>query len=223
VTILAEIAEPMGLIEAWLDAATQQCVRPNPGAMTLATVSPQTGRPSARIVLVKGLDKQHGYVVFYTNYASRKAAEIGAGGWAAGVLHWDALGRQIRFEGPAVRSPAAESDAYFASRPWRSQINAWASRQSESLASPAALETRAREIAARFGTPDPFDDVEPGEPPTVPRPDFWGGYRLWLAAVEFWASGRGRFHERLRFERDLERAANGDYIGRAWRSRRLQP
>jgi len=222
-TILPDIAEPMGLVESWLDVAAQQCVRPNPTAMTLATVSSQTGRPSARVVLVRGLDSQHGYVVFYTNYASRKAAEMDAGGWTAGVLHWDALGRQIRFEGPAVRSPAAESDAYFASRPWRSQINAWASRQSEPLAAAAVLEARAREIAARFATPDPFGDVEPHESPAVPRPEFWGGYRLWLAAVEFWASGRGRFHERLRFERDLERAANGDYVGHAWRSHRLQP
>jgi len=223
VKILPEVAEPMGLVESWLDAAAQQRVRPNPGAMTLATVSPQTGRPSARVVLVRGVDKHAGYVVFYTNYASRKATEIGAGGWTAGVLHWDALGRQIRLEGPAVRSPAAESDAYFASRPWRSQINAWASRQSEPLAAAAALETRARAIAARFATPDPFGDIEPDEPPTVPRPEFWGGYRLWVAAVEFWASGRGRFHERLRFERELERSATGDYVGQAWRSRRLQP
>ena len=212
----------MGLVERWLAEAAEQRVRPNPHAMTLATVS-TAGRPSARIVLVKGLDTKRGYVEFHTNYASRKAAEIGDGGWVAGVLHWDTLGRQIRLEGPALKSPDADSDAYFATRPWRSQINAWASRQSAPLDDPTELEASARAVAARFSAPDPFGATEPAQGLAVPRPSFWGGYRFWLAVVEFWASGRDRFHERLKFERERARVDTGQYSGGGWRCQRLQP
>jgi pyridoxamine 5'-phosphate oxidase len=139
------------------------------------------------------------------------------------VLHWDSLGRQLRLEGPAVRSPDADSDAYFARRPWRSQINAWASRQSAPLDNLADLEATAQEIAARFAAPDPFSDVEPEHELAVPRPSFWGGYRFWLEAVEFWVSGRDRFHERLRFERELERSETSGYMGGPWHAQQLQP
>lgn len=222
VTILPDVEEPLRLIECWLDEAATRREQPNPNAMTLATVA-VSGRPSARVVLIKGLDCEHGYVVFYTNYSSRKAIEIADRRWVAGVVHWDALGRQIRFEGPAVKSPESESDAYFSARPWRSQINAWASHQSKPLDEPSALETRAREVALRFEAPDPFGAKESRAKLAVPRPAFWGGFRLWLGAVEFWASGRDRFHERLRFERNLDPAGNDSFVAGAWRSQRLQP
>jgi pyridoxamine 5'-phosphate oxidase len=222
VTILPDVEEPLRLVECWLDEAATRCEQPNPNAMTLATVA-VSGRPSARVVLIKGLDCEHGYVVFYTNYSSRKAIEIGDGRWVAGVVHWDALGRQIRFEGPAVKSPEPESNAYFSARPWRSQINAWASHQSKPLDEPRALEARAREVASRFDAPDPFGAVEPRAELAIARPAFWGGFRLWLGAVEFWASGRDRFHERLRFERILDPAGTDGFVAGAWRSHRLQP
>jgi pyridoxamine 5'-phosphate oxidase len=222
VTILPDVEEPLRLVECWLDEAATRREQPNPNAMTLATVA-ESGRPSARVVLIKGLDCEHGYVVFYTNYSSRKAIEIGDGRWVAGVVHWDTLGRQMRFEGPAVKAPELESDAYFSARPWRSQINAWASHQSKPLDEPVALETRAREVASRFGAPNPFGAEEPRAELAVPRPAFWGGFRLWLAAVEFWASGRDRFHERLRFERSLDPASNDTFVAGAWRAHRLQP
>jgi pyridoxamine 5'-phosphate oxidase len=125
------------------------------------------------------------------------------------VLYWHELGRQVRFEGPVVRSPAAESDAYFASRPVASQINAWSSEQSRPLESPASLEERAAKVAAR-GSP-------------LPRPESWGGFRLWLDAVELWVEGRDRFHERVRYERTLDaKDAHAFAVGR-WSWQRLQP
>jgi pyridoxamine 5'-phosphate oxidase len=190
--------------------------------MTLATVG-SDGRPSARVVLVKGLERRLGYAEFYTNYGSRKANELGEHAWAAGVMHWDRLGRQLRFEGPVVRAPSTDSDRYFASRPWRSRINACASRQSRVLDDDAQLEAAARRIAADHGAPDPFGDAEPAAPIEIPRPAFWGGYRFWFAAVEVWASGRDRFHERMRFERTLQPVDAFSFTPGDWDHVRLQP
>lgn len=220
--MIPELDDPMTLVGQWLDEAVDRARQPHPNAMTLATAGPGA-RPSARVVLIKGLERRRGYAEFFTNYGSRKAAELDANGWAAGVIHWDALGRQLRFEGPVVRSPDADSDAYFASRPWRSRINAWASRQSAPLGDAAELEREARRIAQRFGAPDPFGTAEPAGSVAIPRPAFWGGYRLWFAAVEAWASGRDRFHERVRFERRLRAEDAFGFDGGAWTRVRLQP
>ena len=222
-TTIPDLDDPMILVGRWLDEAAAAATQPNPSAMTLATVGAE-GRASARVVLVRGLDRRRGYAEFYTNYGSRKAGDLAANAWSAGVMHWDALGRQLRFEGPVVKSPAADSDAYFSQRPWRSQINAWASRQSQTITDPAGLENRARELASRFGTPDPFGDVDAlDEGASVPRPDFWGGYRFWFAAVEIWLSGRSRFHERVRYERSLEAIDTHSFGGGDWDHCRLQP
>jgi len=200
--------EPLGLVARWLDEAVALGLR-NPHALAVATVA-ASGRPSLRFVLLKQLDVDAGYVVFYTNYGSRKAGEMASNERVAAAMYWEALGRQLRFEGRVVRSPAAESDAYFASRPRGSQLNAWASAQSRPCAS-GELERRLDDVNRRFeGTT------------TVPRPPFWGGYRLWLTAVELWCEGRDRFHERARFEREL--AASGDaFEAGDWTSLRLQP
>jgi len=220
--MIPDIAEPMSLVKQWLDEALVARDRPNANSMTLATVG-RSGRPSARIVLLKALDVEQGFAVFFTNYRSRKAMEIGENPWAAAVMHWDRMGRQLRLEGPIVRSPAEESDAYFATRPWRSQINAWASHQSAPIDDPQRLEQSARQLATEFGLPDPFESAEAQPDATVPRPEFWGGYRLWLGAVEFWVSGRDRFHERARFDRELSSVAPDEYRAGAWRMSHLQP
>ena len=170
--------------------------------MALATVSPE-GRPSLRYVLLKSLSTSQGYAVFYTNYGSRKAAELQANARAAGALYWRDLGRQLRLEGRAERSPESESDAYFASRARLSQLNAWASEQSQPMASPAAMSAQLESRTAEFARRDP-----------IPRPLHWGGYRLQLDAIEFWVEGSDRFHERLRYERSRDDA---------WTSRWLQP
>jgi pyridoxamine 5'-phosphate oxidase len=202
----------------WLGEATQSGRR-NPNAMALATVDGR-GRPSARMVLLKDLSPA-GYAVFYTNYGSRKAGELDATRRAAAILHWDERGRQVRFEGAVVRSPAAESDEYFASRPWRSQLNAWSSEQSRPIEDPADLDRRATAKAREFGVATPGDSPPPGR--TLPRPEFWGGYRLWFDAVELWAEGANRFHERLRYERTLAPQGPYEFRAGAWSWQRLQP
>jgi len=203
--------DPVPTAAEWL-AAAETLGRRNANAIALATTDTM-GRPSVRMVLLKELAPA-GYGVFYTNYGSRKAADLAATQRAAGVLYWHELGRQVRFEGVVVRSPEAESDAYFATRPLRSQLNAWSSEQSRPLDDPALLEHRAAKIAA--------ERAAAGATP-LPRPDFWGGYRFWFDAVELWVEGQDRFHERLRYERRLARRDEHSFTAGRWLRQRLQP
>jgi pyridoxamine 5'-phosphate oxidase len=201
--------DPVRTASQWLGEA-EALGRRNANAMALASVD-ESGRPSARMVLLKELAPL-GYAVFYTNYGSRKGTELIATRRAAGVLYWHELGRQVRFEGPVVRSPEAESDAYFATRPVPSQINAWSSEQSRPLPDPAALEERAAKVAS----------TKPAAG-ALPRPDFWGGFRLWLESIELWVEGRDRFHERVRYERRLEARDAHTFETGSWKWQRLQP
>ena len=201
--------DPVRAAAQWLGEA-EALGRRNANAMALASVD-ASGRPSARMVLLKELAPL-GYAVFYTNYGSRKASELLSTHRAAGVLYWHELGRQVRFEGPVVRSPDAESDAYFASRSRASQINAWSSEQSRPLPEPAALEERAARLA---GTKPPNEALS--------RPDFWGGFRLWLESLELWVEGRDRFHERVRYERRLDARDAYTFETGRWNWQRLQP
>lgn len=215
-------AEPLITVERWLAEATRRALQPNPNAMVLAT-SDEHGRPSARVVLCKQLVPQPGYLVFFTNYLSRKGRQLTAFPRAAVVMHWDYLHRQVRIEGPVVSSPPPESDAYFASRSWGSRLGAWASAQSEPTPSRAALQASLEATARRFGVP------VPGEPAAVadtdvaiPRPPHWGGYRLWAESVELWVEGGARLHDRGLWTRMLTASADGFEPG-PWRSTRLQP
>jgi pyridoxamine 5'-phosphate oxidase len=200
--------DPVHAAAQWLGEA-EALGRRNANAMALASAD-AAGRPSVRMVLLKELAPL-GYAVFYTNYGSRKGAELGATGRAAAVLYWHELGRQVRFEGPVVRSPTAESDRYFATRPRASQINAWSSEQSRPLADVAALEERAARVAASKR------DAQ------LPRPEFWGGFRLWLEAVELWVEGENRFHERVRYERSLDARDASSFEPGRWTWQHLQP
>lgn len=204
----------MPTLAAWLAEAEEARATPNPNAMALATAGNQRGevQPSARIVLCKHIDVQAGYLVFYTNYGSRKGEEIDSCARAAAVLLFDNAGRQARIEGPVVRSPAAESDAYFASRPRGSQLSAWASAQSEPIASRAALIARLEAVEQRFA------DQE-----SIPRPPYWGGYRLWASAVELWQSGDYRMHDRARWIRTVAFDDDGRAHTQPWSVTRLQP
>jgi len=200
--------DPMPLFQEWFDGARKARAQPNPDSMSVATATPD-GRPSVRVVLCKKLIVTPGYVVFFTNYDSRKASELDANPRAAAVLHWDAFGRQVRLEGRVVKSPAEESDEYFSSRALDSRIGAWASLQSKPLDSRKTLLKRVAAEAARFGT-------------HVPRPPHWGGYRLWPEAVELWIDGPFRVHDRARWTRTL--AAQGDgFAPGPWAATRLFP
>jgi pyridoxamine 5'-phosphate oxidase len=178
--------------------------------MVLATAT-REGLPSARVVLCKEISPHPGFLVFYTNYLSRKGRELDANPRAAVVMHWDHLHRQIRVEGRIVKAPDSDSDAYFASRALESRIGAWASKQSEPLPARQALLDAVSAARGRFGGA------------TVPRPPHWGGYRLWADAVELWVEGDSRIHDRARWTRTLTPNANGDFDAGPWQATRLQP
>jgi pyridoxamine 5'-phosphate oxidase len=177
--------DPLAQFERWFDEARDAGLE-EPNGMTLATVD-ATEQPSARTVLLKGVDRRG--LTFFTNFDSRKARELAANPKAALLFWWPPQARQVRFEGTIEAVDDREADAYFASRPRGSQIGAWASAQSSVIADRAVLEAAEAEIAARFA------DAE------VPRPPFWGGYRLMPDCVEFWQGRRDRLHDRLRFTR----------------------
>jgi pyridoxamine 5'-phosphate oxidase len=170
-----------------------------PNAMTLATATKE-GRPSARTVLLKGYDER-GFV-FYTNYEGRKANELQTNPACALLFYWGELERQIRIEGKASRLPIEESDGYFASRPRGSRLGAWASEQSRPVEDRSLLEERVRTLEVQY------------EGREVPRPPFWGGYRVEPDSVEFWQGRENRLHDRLLYRRDA---------GGGWTLERLQP
>ena len=191
-------ADPVTQFLAWFDDARSAQLR-EPNAMTLATATPD-GVPSARIVLLKGVDER-GFV-FYTDYRSRKGSELAANPRAALVFHWMELERQVRVTGEVERVSRAESERYFASRPFGSRVGAWTSHQSQVIAGREDLERRESEVAARFADGD------------VPLPSHWGGYRVLPSDVEFWQGRPSRLHDRLRYVRSGEGG---------WRIERLSP
>lgn len=190
-------ADPVEQFLHWLNAAALGGVR-EPNAMIVATAAAD-GRPSSRIVLLKGVDGR-GFT-FFTNYASRKARDIEANPRVSLTFPWIDLGRQVQVQGEATQTSDAESDAYFASRPRGAQLGAWASQQSRPLDSRKTLEAALAEVATRF------DGSE------VPRPPGWGGFRVSPVEVEFWQGRPNRLHDRLVYRRE----------GTVWRIERRYP
>ena len=192
----ASHADPLRQFDQWLGEAVAAQV-PEPNAMTLATVSGDL-RPSTRIVLIKGYDERG--IVWYTNYDSRKGRELAGNPYAALQFHWVELERVVRIEGVVQKVDAAESDAYFSSRPLDSRIGAWASPQSQVIASRSVLVAGAAKYGAQFL-------LQP------PRPPHWGGFRLVPDRWEFWQGRKSRLHDRLRYRLD----------GGLWVRERLAP
>jgi pyridoxamine 5'-phosphate oxidase len=188
--------DPIAQFRIWIVEAAASSSRPD--AMTLATATAD-GRPSARIVLLRGADER-GFV-FFTNRDSRKAGELSQNPWAALVFHWYELGRQVRVEGRVEEVAREESDAYWQTRPRASRIAASASPQSRPIGDRAELDRLYSGVAAKLGERD------------VPLPSFWGGYRVVPAVVEFWLHHDDRLHDRVRYVRD----------GSGWRRERLAP
>lgn len=175
-------SDPLQQFDTWLNQALSAEV-PEPNAMTLATVA-ASGRPSTRIVLIKGYDARG--IVWYTNYDSRKSQEINANPWAALQFHWVELERVVRIEGRVERVSAEESDAYYQSRPLDSRLGAWASPQSEVISGRSVLVVNAAKAAAQYLL-------------SPPRPAHWGGFRLLPDSWEFWQGRKSRLHDRLRY------------------------
>ena len=198
----ASHADPLRQFERWLGEALAAAL-PEPNAMTLATVG-SDGRPSTRVVLIKGFDERG--IVWYTNYDSRKGRDLAATPFAALQFHWVELERVVRIEGRVERVSAADSDAYFKTRPLDSRIGDWASPQSEVIASRAVLVTNAAKVAARHAL-------------NPPRPPHWGGYRLVPDRWEFWQGRPSRLHDRLCYRPvQAQDAATG-----GWLRERLAP
>lgn len=177
--------DPIERFRTWLDDAVAAGL-PEPTAMAVATAGPD-GVPSNRMVLLKGVDER-GFT-FFTNYDSAKGRELKANPHAALVFHWQPLGRQVRIAGPVRKLAAAESDAYFATRPLGSRLSAWASPQSRVIEDRAQLERKVAELADRWADGD------------VPRPPSWGGYRVRPLTVEFWTHRDDRLHDRILYRR----------------------
>lgn len=194
--------EPFKQFAKWFSEALEVSTD-EPNAMTLATVSAE-GKPSARVVLLKGFDNQ-GFV-FYTNYSSKKGQDLLQNPNAALCFWWYALERQVRIEGIIEKVTKEESEAYFQSRPRGSQIGAMASPQSQVVIDRIALEQKYAELAQQYG------DTEGGQP--IPKPEFWGGYRLRPQMIEFWQGRRSRLHDRIRYVLTENKA---------WRIERVAP
>jgi len=199
-------ADPLPLLDGWLKEAFTD-IR-NAHAMTLATVDPD-GRPSARMVICRGIDTRDGWIVFYTDRESAKGKALEVNPYAALVFNWDAHERQARVEGPVTLAPDSDSDAYWSSRPRDARVAASASDQSRPIESRAAFLAKVEQEARRAG----------GD---IPRPKRWGGYRVWAERVELWVGQPARAHDQALWTRALAPTDAG-FSGGSWRSTRLQP
>lgn len=213
---------PMHLAKSWFDDACSKNNQPNPNAMTLVTVS-KSNHPSARIVLCKSFIADPGYVVFFTNYQSRKSSEITHNSNVSLVFHWDHLGRQIRIEGKAILSSSEESDAYFKTRNLGSQLSAWGSDQSRPIESREKLIEQMKQREDELALNNEINAKEMVNPFKLTRPPHWGGIQIWASKIELWMDGEDRVHDRATWSRELLLTDGNTFTTGKWLGTRLQP
>lgn len=201
------LSDPIAQFQIWLQGAEAEKIY-EPNAFVLSTVDAEL-RPRSRTVLLKGVDDRGFF--FATNYLSRKGEALNANPNVSAVFGWYSMYRQVLIQGITERVEPSDSDEYFASRPHESQVAAWSSNQSQPIETRAALD-------AQFG-----DSLIKFEGVEVPRPNFWGGYRIVPTRIEFWKGRSNRMHDRIEFSRELVRDIKGSNLTSTWKVQRLQP
>ena len=215
----SSVGNPVLVLKEWLHEARQSKIQPNPNTMSISTVDSMSC-PNSRMVLCKEINEDLGYLVFYTNYNSEKSKEIESHNNCSALFLWDPLVYQVRVRGKLIKSPNHESDNYFSTRKVGSQLSAWASNQSDEVENRESLDDQFQKIMKRFNIQD--EDLDSTEI-EIPRPDFWGGYRIWINEIELWLNQSERFHDRLSFKRDLVKTSSGFNAENNWVVKRLQP
>ena len=198
-------ANPFETAVAWFDKLTalrDKVENPNPNMINVASVD-ENGRPSNRIVLCRGMNADDGYLQFFTNYNGRKGRQLTANPNVAVVQYYDKQGLQVRYEGWAVKSPKADSDAYWQSRPLMNQISSATSQQSQPISDRSELEAAQKAICDEIGVDMEGKPVRDDAPTSIPRPDHWGGFRIYPERMELWVNGFARFHERAVWTRTV--------------------
>ena len=210
---------PVLILKEWMDEVVESKIQPNPNSMSISTID-ANNRPNSRMVLCKEINEELGYLVFYTNYQSNKSKEIGVNNECSGLFHWDTFGYQVRVRGIIVKSPEVESDNYFATRDIGSQLSAWASHQSQIVEDRESLDNQFQQAMDKFNLKE--SELESLDI-NIPRPEFWGGYRIWIREIELWLNQKDRFHDRLLFTRKLDTTTSGIEASNHWVIKRLQP
>ncbi len=215
----SDIENPVLILKEWMDEVVQSKIQPNPNSMSISTIDAK-GRPNSRMVLCKEVNEKLGYLVFYTNYESNKAKEIGVNNECSGLFHWDTFGYQVRVRGTIVQSPEVDSDKYFATRDIGSKLSAWASHQSQIVEDRESLDNQFQQTMDKFNVKE--SQLESSDI-NIPRPEFWGGYQIWIREIELWLNQKDRFHDRLSFKRTLAITSSGIEASNDWAIKRLQP
>ena len=212
------ILNPLDTLDDWMNEVRESNTQPNPNCMSIATVD-SNGSPNSRMVLCKELDTHKGYLTFYTHYYSIKSEELKNNAKCSALFHWDKFGLQARLKGFVKRCSDSKNDDYFSSRDIGSQIAAWTSDQSKEIESLGKMKDSYQEIMNKFQ----INDLEEAKEIKVPRPDFWGGYDMWIEEIELWKNQKNRFHDRLKFKRKIT-IENGKIDAEMnWNSVRIQP
>ena len=212
------ILNPLSTLQDWMKKVSDSDTQPNPNCMTVSTVD-SNGLPNSRMVLCRELNIEEGHLTFYTNYSSIKSKELESNAKCSVLFHWDKFGLQVRLRGTAIRCSNSKNDAYFSTRALGSQVAAWASDQSKEIESLEMMDTSYQKIMDKFKINNLANDPEK----EIPRPDFWGGYEIWVGEIELWKNQKNRFHDRLKFTRNISIENGNIEADKEWSIIRVQP